>query len=200
MKGHHCCRMPVRLERRRSKIKSCYVCLRDPLWHANYTIRCTQNFPQNIGAATSTFALPPSYFYPYTIHSTSTELFPKPYIEFEPTSFQPKLSKSLATSTMEHPICCLSSFSFHQSKLTKHNITKGKPIRHAMLLKSQSLAKFKVKSSSRQIAQRRNTINSNLASKKLHTEQQQKLKRALHFTRYRCLHQYGFFAVPKYSP
>jgi hypothetical protein len=53
MKGHHCCRMLVRLEWRRSKIKSCYVRLRDPLQHANCTIRCTQNFPRNIGGASS---------------------------------------------------------------------------------------------------------------------------------------------------
>jgi hypothetical protein len=135
---------------------------------------------------------------PYTQQAQS--FFQNPTSNLNQQAFNPSYPNHWQPPQWNIPYAVSQVFSFTNPNLQKNNITKGKPIRHAMLLKSQSLAKFKVKSSSRQIAQRRNTINSNLASKKLHTEQQQKLKRALHITRYRCLHQYGFFAVPKYSP
>jgi hypothetical protein len=105
----------------------------------------------------------------------------------------------MAPSTMEHPPCHPSSFSFHQPKPTKKQHYKGEPLWRTTPLGFRPSSKLKMKSSSRRIAQRRNKRNSNLASNRLFAEQQLKLEQTLRATKHRCLHQYGFFADPKYS-
>jgi len=76
---------------------------------------------------TNPFALSPGYLYPYAIHSTCAEFFPKPRIELKSTSLQPNLSNSMATSAMEHPHAVPQASPFNNQNLQKNNTTKENP-------------------------------------------------------------------------